>query len=82
MAIVRVDRALLLVAMRVEDYVQGSVPKQARIDLEVTDLDQTEKRVVSLGAVRADSKPAPDRFLVLFDPAGHPFCLSTEFPKG
>ena len=25
-------------------------------------------------------QPAPDRYLVLLDPAGHPFCLSTQIP--
>jgi Glyoxalase-like domain len=55
---------------------------QAHIDFEVTDLDQAEKRADSLGAVLADSQPAPHQYLVRFDPAGHPFCLSTEFPAG
>lgn len=63
------------------DVATGSVPKQAHIDLDVDDLDQTEKRAVSLGAVRADSQPAPEEYLVLFDPAGRPFCLSIAFPK-
>jgi hypothetical protein len=77
---------LLLVAMRVENYVaptwpQGPVPKQAHIDLDVDDLQQAEKRALALGAIRAESQPAPEQFLVLFDPAGHPFCLSTAFPE-
>ena len=25
-------------------------------------------------------QPAPDRYIVLLDPAGHPFCLSTQIP--
>jgi hypothetical protein len=84
--VVTVDRMLLLVAMRVENYVrptwpEGPVPKQAHIDLDVDDLQQAEKRAISLGAVRAESQPAPEHFLVLFDPAGHPFCLSTAFPE-
>jgi hypothetical protein len=84
-AIVKVDRMLLLVAMRVENYEpptwpEGPVPKQAHIDIDVDDLDRAAKRAVSLGAVQAESQRSPDRYLVLFDPAGHPFCLSTEFP--
>jgi hypothetical protein len=60
---------------------QGPVPKQAHLDLDVDDLDQAEMRAVSLGAVRADFQEAPDRFRVLLDPAGHPFCLSTMVPE-
>jgi hypothetical protein len=85
-AMVKVDRMLLLVAMRVENYIrptwpQGPVPKQAHIDLDVDDLHQAEKRAISLGAVRAESQRAPEEYLVFFDPAGHPFCLSTPFPE-
>jgi hypothetical protein len=77
---------LLLVAMGVENYVpptwpQGAVPKQVHIDLDVDDLQRAERRALSLGAVRAKLQPAPELFLVLFDPAGHPFCLSTAFPE-
>ena len=84
-ALVKLDH-LLLTTMRVDDYVPptwpgGLVPKQSHIDLDVDDLDEAERRAVSLGAVRAETQPEPDRFLVLFDPAGHPFCLSTIFPK-
>jgi hypothetical protein len=82
-AVVTVDPMLLLVAMHVEDYVrptwpQGPIPKQAHID--VDDLQRAEQRAISLGAVRAESQPAPGHYLVLFDPAGHPFCLTTAFP--
>lgn len=84
-AVVKLDH-LLLTAMRVENYVRptwpaGSVPKQGHIDLEVDDLDDAESRAISLGAVRAQSQPAPERYLVLLDPAGCPFCLSTNFPE-
>ncbi len=85
--VVKLD-GLLLTAMRVEDYVPptwptGSVPKQGHIDLEVDDLDDAERRALSLGAVRAETQPEPESHLVLLDPAGHPFCLSlsANFPK-
>ncbi len=58
----------------------GDVPKQMHLDLSVTDLDGAESEAVGLGAVRADEQPAPDRYRVLLDPAGHPFCLSTQIP--
>ena len=85
--VVRLDH-LLLTAMRVENYVAptwptGSVPKQGHIDIEVDDLDEAERRALSLGAGRAQSQPEPESHRVLVDPAGHPFCLSlsANFPK-
>jgi hypothetical protein len=51
------------------------------LDLAVDDLKEAELRATDLGAVRADSQPAPDRYVVLFDPAGHPFCLSKQIPE-
>jgi Glyoxalase-like domain len=86
-SVVKLD-GLLLTAMRVEGYVAptwptASVPKQGHLDLEVEDLDAAERRAISLGAVRAETQPEPESHLVLFDPAGHPFCLSlsANFPK-
>ena len=83
-AAVKTDR-LWLAATRVEDYVpptwpQGPVPKRVHLDLAVDDLG-AEEQAISLGAVRAGSQPAPDRHLVLLEPAGHPFCLSTQIPE-
>jgi hypothetical protein len=78
-------RHLLLTTMSVEGYVpptwpSGSVPKQAHLDLDVDDLDEAERRAIHLGAVRARTQPDPDTFRVLLDPAGHPFCLTTQIP--
>lgn len=56
------------------------VPKQIHLDFAVDDLAATERRALDAGAARAARQPAPDRFLVMLDPAGHPFCLSTQFP--
>lgn len=56
------------------------VPKQIHLDFAVTDLAAAEQRASRAGARRAAAQPAPDRFLVMLDPAGHPFCLSTQFP--
>ncbi|MDE3064391.1 MAG: VOC family protein [Acidobacteriota bacterium] len=72
-------------AYRVEDHRPptwpgGPVPKQAHLDLDVDDLAAAEQRAITLGARRADWQPEPDSYLVLLDPAGHPFCLSTQFP--
>ena len=80
--VVKLDH-LLLTAMRVENYVPptwpaGSVPKQGHIDLEVDDLDDAESRAVALGAVPARSQREPEIYRTFLDPAGHPFCLSTD----
>ncbi len=84
-AAVKTDK-VWIAATRVEGYVpptwpEGSVPKQVHLDLAVDDLGRAEERAVSLGAVRAVEQPAPDRYLVFLDPAGHPFCLSTQIPE-
>jgi hypothetical protein len=75
-----------LAATRVEDYIPptwpgSQTPKQVHLDLAVDDLTEAEERATGLGAVRADSQPAPERYIVLLDPAGHPFCLSTQIPE-
>jgi hypothetical protein len=51
------------------------------LDLAVDDLDEAEAEAVRLGARRAADQPAPGRYRVLLDPAGHPFCLSTQIPE-
>jgi len=76
---------LFLNAYRVEDHVpptwpRGAVPKQAHIDVDVDDLAQAAEKATSLGATRAEWQPDPESYLVLLDPAGHPFCLTTQFP--
>lgn len=51
------------------------VPQQLHIDFDVPDLDEGERRVLAIGARKHEAQPAPDRFRVYLDPAGHPFCL-------
>ncbi|CAM5721885.1 hypothetical protein STENM223S_01993 [Streptomyces tendae] len=51
--------------------------KQAHIDVGADDLDVGEARLLALGATKPDFQPSPDRWRVLLDPAGHPFCVST-----
>lgn len=50
-------------------------PQQFHLDFAVDDLDAAEKRALDLGATRPDHQPGGSRWLVLLDPAGHPFCL-------
>jgi hypothetical protein len=74
-----------LTALRVPDYVpptwpEDRVPKQIHFDLAVTDLTAAIAAAEALGACLPDYQPQPDRWRVLLDPAGHPFCLTTQIP--
>lgn len=67
---------------RLSDYRRPTWPdpsqeKQAHIELGVDDLDAAQARLLALGAVEPAFQPDPDRWRVLLDPAGHPFCIST-----
>ncbi|MFJ8699822.1 VOC family protein [Streptomyces ardesiacus] len=67
---------------RLPDYRPPTWPgtdqeKQAHIDVGTDDLDAGEARLLALGAVKPDFQPQPDRWRVLLDPAGHPFCVTT-----
>jgi len=75
-----------LATVRIPDYrapswPDAAVPKQMHLDLAVDDLDAAEAEALRLGATKPDSQPAPDRWRVLLDPAGHPFCLSSQIPE-
>jgi predicted enzyme related to lactoylglutathione lyase len=50
--------------------------KQFHFDLGVEDLAAAEQRVTELGATRPEDQPGGDRWRVLLDPSGHPFCLT------
>lgn len=50
-------------------------PKRYHLDLYVDDLDKAEARCLELGAGKPEFQPGADRWRVLSDPAGHPFCL-------
>ncbi|MEV5689121.1 VOC family protein [Streptomyces sp. NPDC052164] len=67
---------------RLADYRRPTWPdpsqeKQAHMELGVDDLDAAQARLLALGAIKPDFQPDPDRWRVLLDPAGHPFCVST-----
>ena len=84
-AAVKTDR-IWLAATRVDDYTpptwpEARTPKQMHLDLAVDDLVEAEQQAIALGAVHAVEQPAPERYIVLIDPAGHPFCLSTQIPE-
>jgi catechol-2,3-dioxygenase len=52
-------------------------PQQFHLDFAAgDDLDAAEAEAISLGATRAADQPDPERWRVMLDPAGHPFCLA------
>ncbi len=53
------------------------VPKQMHLDFEVDDLDRAQSEAIQAGAAVAESQPRPEKWRVLLDPEGHPFCLCT-----
>lgn len=50
--------------------------KHAHIDLSVADVEQTAAELIAAGAARPEFQPGEGSWLVLTDPAGHPFCLA------
>ncbi|MEO3753855.1 VOC family protein [Streptomyces sp. B6B3] len=79
-AAVRRADGLVLGFQRVDDHraprwPDGTVPQQLHLDFAVDDLAEAETRLLELGADRPDHQPGGDRWRVLTDPAGHPFCL-------
>jgi predicted enzyme related to lactoylglutathione lyase len=50
-------------------------PKRYHLDLYVDDLDKAEARCLELGAGKPEFQPGGERWRVLTDPAGHPFCI-------
>ncbi len=78
---VRGNNGLFIGFQRVEDYRPPSwpgqrEPQQAHLDFEVEDLDIVEAVLLRRGARKPAEQPGKDRWRVLTDPAGHPFCLT------
>ncbi|MFF2774909.1 VOC family protein [Streptomyces sp. NPDC058052] len=80
------EHGLVLGFQRVEDHrpptwPDGAVPQQLHLDFDVDDLDEAVAGLTALGATLPAPQPRPDRWRVLLDPAGHPFCLSVRPPR-
>jgi catechol-2,3-dioxygenase len=72
----------LITIQRVTDlppvsWPEGPIPKQIHLEFGVDDLDLAERAAIDVGARLAEVQPSPDRWRVMLDPAGHPFCLTT-----
>ena len=75
----------MVTLMRVDTYEAPSWPdgpqrQQMHIDVAVEDLQSAVPAAIALGATEAAHQPDPDRWRVLLDPVGHPFCLTTVRP--
>lgn len=79
----RTPEDILLVFQTVENYLPpvwpweaGKQQQQAHIDFKTDDLEQAVARAIELGAKKSPVQYY-DTSVTMFDPAGHPFCLST-----
>lgn len=73
------DGPIQLAFQRVEGYQPPAWPgpaKQAHLDFKVADVGRAVEQVVALGATKPQFQPGGDKWVVLVDPVGHPFCLS------
>jgi catechol 2,3-dioxygenase-like lactoylglutathione lyase family enzyme len=57
---------------------EADSPKRFHLDLSVDDLDKAEASCLELGAGKPEFQPGADRWRVLTDPAGHPFCICAK----
>ena len=80
---IRTPQGILLVFQTVENYAPpmwpwktGEQQQMAHIDFKVDNLLDAEELALRHGAKKADVQYF-DTSTVMFDPAGHPFCLST-----
>jgi catechol 2,3-dioxygenase-like lactoylglutathione lyase family enzyme len=76
------DGAIWLTGQRVDEHLRptwpaGEAPKQVHLEFAVDELPQSVAAAVEAGAVLAETQPSPERWQVLIDPAGHPFCFTT-----
>lgn len=71
---------LMVTLMRVAEYEPPTWPhgpqfEQMHLDLVVDDLDADVAAAMKIGAREAEFQPWPERWRVMLDPVGHPFCL-------
>lgn len=56
----------------------GRQQKQMHLDFRVDDLDAAVEAAEELGATKAAYQYGGNRWVTLFDPEGHPFCLGID----
>ncbi|MEW2374396.1 VOC family protein [Streptomyces sp. NPDC006656] len=52
------------------------------LDLAFDDVPAAEQRLLELGASKPGHQPGGERWTVLLDPSGQPFCISTGWSEG
>ena len=82
-AALRTPEGILLVFQSVENYIppvwpwkDGEQQQMAHIDFKVDDLSEAVEQALNYGAKKSEIQFF-DTSIVMIDPAGHPFCLST-----
>ena len=80
---IRTPEGILLVFQTVKNYIPPAWPwkedkqqQMAHIDFKVANLPDAETLAIKYGAKKAEVQYF-DTSTVMFDPAGHPFCIST-----
>jgi len=58
----------------------SETPSLAHLDFSVSNLDAGEAAALAAGARLAPEQPEPERWRVLLDPAGNPFCVTMLIP--
>lgn len=54
-----------------------AAPQRLHLDFQVKDLEQAERHLLGVGAELAPYQTGSERFRMLLDPEGHPFCIAT-----
>ena len=81
---IRTDSGLNIVAQKVANYAPPTWPSASIVHFDLdagVSLDESVAYAVECGAIEAADQPNP-RWQVLLDPAGHPFCITTEVYEG
>jgi catechol 2,3-dioxygenase-like lactoylglutathione lyase family enzyme len=51
--------------------------KHGHLDFRVADMDEAVEELVALGATKPELQPGDGKWIVMVDPAGHLFCITT-----
>lgn len=81
---IRTQSGLNIVAQKVTNYIPPQWPSTSIVHFDLdagADLADSVAYAVECGAKEAAEQPDP-RWRVLLDPAGHPFCITTEVDDG
>jgi predicted enzyme related to lactoylglutathione lyase len=65
---------------RASTWPDNETPSHVHLDFSVADLDSGQMAALAAGATLAPEQPDPERWRVLIDPVGHPFCITRLIP--